>query len=89
MELNMRPDIRCIRYIDDFLILAPNRELAENAFAKAKRMLAKLGLNLSGEKTRPASVEHGFEFLGIDLSNGFIRPSKTSVITQNRPMKVT
>ncbi len=78
VELNKKPDVRCIRYIDDFIILAPNKELAENTFAKARRMLSDLGLSLSVEKTRPtpASVERGFEFLGIDLSNGFIRPSK-------------
>jgi RNA-directed DNA polymerase len=78
IELNKRSDVRCIRYIDDFIILAPTKELAQNTFAKAKHILGELGLKLSGVKTRPASVEHGFEFLGIDLSNGFIRPSRKS-----------
>ncbi|HYT24676.1 MAG TPA: reverse transcriptase domain-containing protein [Candidatus Polarisedimenticolia bacterium] len=75
-ELNKKPDVRCIRYIDDFIILAPNKEIAANTFAKAQHMLTKLGLSVSRGKTQGAEVEHGFEFLGIDLSNGFIRPSK-------------
>jgi RNA-directed DNA polymerase len=76
MELNKRSDVRCIRSIDDFVILAPSKEIAENTFAKAQHMLTKLGLSVSGDKTQRAAVEEGFEFLGIDLSNGFIRPSR-------------
>ncbi len=76
IELNKSPDVRCIRYIDDFIILAPSKEIAENTFAKAVRMLEKLGMTVSRGKTQRAAVEEGFEFLGIDLSNGFIRPAK-------------
>lgn len=43
LELNKRPDVRCIRYIDDFIILAVSKEIAESAFAKAVQMLEKLG----------------------------------------------
>ena len=39
-------------------------------------MLLKLGMNISPGKTQRASIDQGFEFLGIDLSNGFIRPGK-------------
>src|SRR5208337_5315403 len=35
VELNKRPDVRCIRYIDDFIILAPSRDVAESVFAEA------------------------------------------------------
>jgi retron-type reverse transcriptase len=76
LELNKRTDVRCVRYIDDFIILAPSKEIAENTFAKAVHMLGKLGLSVSGDKTQRAAVEEGFEFLGIDISNGFIRPSR-------------
>lgn len=75
-ELNKRPDVRCIRYIDDFIILAPTKEIAENSFAKAVAMLGRLGLSTSPKKTERRRVDEGFEFLGIDLSNGFIRPCK-------------
>jgi hypothetical protein len=76
LELNKRPDVRCIRYIDDFIIVAPDKSIAENTFAKAQHMLLKLGMNISPGKTQRASIDQGFEFLGIDLSNGFIRPGK-------------
>jgi len=76
LELNKRPDVRCIRYIDDFIILAASKEIAENTFAKALHMLEKLGMSVSRDKTQRAAIEEGFEFLGIDLSNGFIRPCK-------------
>jgi retron-type reverse transcriptase len=76
LELNRRSDVRCIRYIDDFIILAPNKEVAENTFSKARSILGQLGMEISPDKTQRATIEEGFEFLGIDLSNGFIRPSK-------------
>ena len=78
LELNKRPDVRCIRYIDDFIILAPSKEIAENTFAKARHLLAKLGMTVSSDqdKTKRTTADAGFEFLGIDFSNGFIRPSK-------------
>lgn len=77
-ELNKQPDVRCIRYIDDFIILAPSKGVAENTFSKARHMLSKLGMNVSPDpsKTQKAAVAEGFEFLGIDLSNGFVRPSR-------------
>jgi hypothetical protein len=76
VEMNKDSDVRCIRYIDDIILLAPDREIAENAFAKAKGVLAKLGMSVSDDKTQRARIEEGFEFLGIDLSNGFIRPTR-------------
>jgi retron-type reverse transcriptase len=76
LELNKRSDVRCIRYIDDFIILAPDKGVAENTFAKAQHMLSNLGMRISPTKTQRATIEEGFDFLGIDLSNGFIRPSR-------------
>src|ERR1019366_1511991 len=76
LELNKRPDVRCIRYIDDFIILAPSKEIAENTFAKAQHMLQNLGMSISPDKTQRAATEDVFEFLGIELANGFIRPCK-------------
>jgi RNA-directed DNA polymerase len=76
VELNKKPDARCIRYIDDFIILAPSKEIAENTFSKGRHMLENLGMETSADKTQRASIEEGFEFLGIDLSNGFIRPTR-------------
>jgi RNA-directed DNA polymerase len=75
-ELNRAPDVRCIRYIDDFIILAPNKNVALNFYNKAQHMLSHLGMSVSDPKTHKGSVRDGFEFLGIELANGLIRPSK-------------
>jgi RNA-directed DNA polymerase len=63
-------------YVKVIVALGPNKEIVENAFAKAKYMLEKLGMSVSFDKTKRATIEEGFEFLGIDLSNGFIRPCR-------------
>ena len=36
-EFNKRPGVRCIRYIDDFIILAPSQEIAEITFVEAQQ----------------------------------------------------
>jgi len=71
-------DSRCLRYIDDFIILARDRSVAERQFACAKRLLAKQGMPVSAAKTSRADITRGFVFLGIDIANGAIRPSKES-----------
>lgn len=73
-------DCRCIRYIDDFIILAPSGKAARSRFRKAQRLLQKLNMKLSPDKSskRAIGVHEPFTFLGIELSNGRIRPSKES-----------
>lgn len=70
-------DCRCIRYIDDFIILAPTKKAAAARMRVASAHLAALGMSLSKEKTHaePRSILDGFDFLGIELKNGLIRPS--------------
>lgn len=77
-KMNKRTDARCIRYIDDFIIIAPNRDIAENMFSVAQASLQSLGMSLSISKTQRAHVVGGFEFLGIEFGNGFLRPAKKS-----------
>jgi RNA-directed DNA polymerase len=72
-------DCHCKRYIDDFITLAPTSGAAAARMRLAKRLLAEHGMELSASKSssEPIAVEDGvFEFLGIELSNGLIRPSK-------------
>ena len=73
--LNLKPDVRCIRYIDDFIILGPNRQVAENTFSKANHLLQGHGMNVSKDKTIKRLITQNFKFLGIEFSNGWIRPS--------------
>jgi retron-type reverse transcriptase len=77
-ELNKKQDVRCIRYIDDFIIIAPSREVAENTFSVAKQILKTLGMDVSASKTQYASIKETFEFLGIEFSNGLLRPGRKS-----------
>ena len=69
---------RCIRYIDDFIILAPDKATADFQFVRAKKLLADLGMEVSPAKTGSGEVGRGFVFLGIELGNGAIRPSRES-----------
>lgn len=71
-------DCRCKRYIDDFIILAPNAAAAASRMRMAQRLLSKFGMELSSAKTSkdPISIDDSFEFLGIQFANGFVRPSQ-------------
>ncbi|HEV2194345.1 MAG TPA: reverse transcriptase domain-containing protein [Candidatus Acidoferrum sp.] len=77
IEMNVGPS-RCLRYIDDFLILAPDRATADREFSRARNLLSKYNLEVSIEKTDRGDTTQGFVFLGIELGNGAIRPSKDS-----------
>jgi retron-type reverse transcriptase len=70
-------DCRCIRYIDDFIILAPTKKATMARLRKAKEILGKIGMSLAEHKTSTAaiSVKEKFEFLGIEFHNGLIRPA--------------
>jgi RNA-directed DNA polymerase len=71
-------DCRCIRYIDDFIILAAGKEVADRYFSKARTHLKALGMEVSRDKTFKGEVALGFEFLGIELGGGLIRPTRES-----------
>lgn len=70
-------DCRCIRYIDDFIIVAPTQKAANARLKKAVALLKSLEMELSKAKSSKGgqSIEIGFDFLGIHLSPGIIRPS--------------
>jgi retron-type reverse transcriptase len=81
-ELNGR-GITCIRYIDDFIILGPNRHKVEAAFRSALRILATHGLTaydpkLASDKADMGEVRNGFEFLGCNIRPGMISPAGKS-----------
>lgn len=73
-------DCRCIRYIDDFIIMAPSQKAGNARLAKAIKLLKELGMELSPEKSSSGaiSIEAGFDFLGITICPGLIRPSDKS-----------
>ncbi len=75
-------DCACIRYIDDFIIIAPTKKAANARLSKAIKLLDNFSMTLSPEKSskHAQDVSKGFEFLGIEISPGFVRPSKKSRI---------
>jgi RNA-directed DNA polymerase len=71
-------DCRCIRYIDDFVILAPTKKAADARLRKAKKLLEEFDMVLAPDKSDKQGLEisNGIEFLGIEISPGFVRPAK-------------
>jgi hypothetical protein len=71
----------CIRYIDDFLILAKTKQSARALFAQGVEFLGTIQLKAyppGHPKANTGCIAEGFEFLGINLKNGAIRPAKSS-----------
>ncbi len=76
--------VNVIRYADDFIVTAISKEILEEKVRPAiRKFLKERGLNLSGEKTKIARIEDGFDFLGQHLRKYrgklIIAPSKNSV----------
>lgn len=72
-------DCQCKRYIDDFVALGPTAASVLGRMRMARRLLGAHGMELSPSKSsiEPICIEDGaVEFLGIELVNGLIRPSK-------------
>ncbi|WP_248310142.1 reverse transcriptase domain-containing protein [Devosia sp. MC521] len=74
-------DCVCVRYIDDFIILAPSAAAANARMRLAIGILHDFGMTLSEEKSskEPLRVSDKFEWLGIEFNNGFIRPSAKAI----------
>ena len=79
------PKVHIIRYADDFIVTAPDKELLEqNIIPAIEAFLAERGLALHPEKTRIVQVDDGFNFLGhhfVGTPNGKLRitPSRVKI----------
>ncbi|MCK9220920.1 MAG: group II intron reverse transcriptase/maturase [Bacteroidales bacterium] len=77
--------IHLIRYADDFIVTASEKEILENKVKPLiEEFLQQRGLQLSQEKTSITHISEGFDFLGQNIrmySRGklLIRPSKESI----------
>jgi retron-type reverse transcriptase len=69
---------RCLRYIDDFMVLAPSMKAARLQFEQGMKLLQNHGLKLANDKTQRSTIEEGIDFLGISIRNGTLCPSKKS-----------
>jgi retron-type reverse transcriptase len=75
--------VMCVRYIDDFAILAPNKRAAEKTLANGLKILAALNLQAyspddgSGKAAAGPSTE-AYDFLGYKIVKGLNPPSDAS-----------
>lgn len=74
-----------VRYADDFIVTAKDKESLETAQNPIQVWLSERGLEFSTEKTLITSMEEGFDFLGFNSRhyNGklLIKPTKKKVLT--------
>lgn len=79
-----KPCINVVRYADDFIITARSEELLTKKIIPAvTAFLAERGLRLSPEKSKIATIETGFDFLGANIRKYdgklLMQPSRKSV----------
>lgn len=83
MERYPKMKVHFIRYVDDFLVTAPTREIAEEIKILICGFLTSRGLTLSNTKTRITHINDGFDFLGWNIREYkgvlLMKPSKESV----------
>ena len=75
--------IHFVRYADDFVVTANNKETLEEIYEIISNYLSVRGLELSKEKTFITNINEGFDFLGWNFRKYYekliIKPSKKSV----------
>lgn len=70
------PDIRLVRYADDFIVLCRSRAKARSLIERVAAILAAHGLILNPEKTRLVSFAEGFRFLGQSIGASPAEPAE-------------
>lgn len=78
------PKLGIVRYADDFIVTARDKESLEKAQTRIQQWLLERGLELSAEKTVITPMEDGFDFLGFNHRHYkgklLIKPSKKKVL---------
>jgi len=100
--IKIRPDgcrknnphkLHLIRYADDFIVTASNKEILENKVKPIiEEFLLQRGLQLSQEKTKITHITEGFDFLGQNIrmyshEKLLIRPSKSAILSVKQKLK--
>ena len=80
----IRPKLGIIRYADDFVITAREKEHLENVLTLIKQWLKERGIEISKEKTRIVNIADGFDFLSFNIRQYkgklLIKPQKDKVL---------
>jgi RNA-directed DNA polymerase len=78
------PKLSVVRYADDFVVTARDKESLEKAQILIQQWMSERGLSLNTEKTFITSMEDGFDFLGFNHRHYsgklLIKPSKKKVL---------
>lgn len=76
------PKVHLVRYADDFIITASEKETLDDLKSLITDFLSQRGLSLSVEKTLITHISEGFDFLGFNIRKYkgtlLIKPSKKS-----------
>ena len=80
LKMNGR-EITTLRYVDDFIILGPNRRKVFATFMSARKLLSGHGLeaydpSTDSDKASTGETKQGFEFLGCQIVPGLISPNR-------------
>ena len=80
-RLMARQGRHMVRYADDFVILCPNQQQAQEVLEQLRQWTQAAGLTLHPTKTRivDASQKGGFDFLGYHFERGYRWPRKKSL----------
>ena len=63
----LEKNLKLVRFADDFIILAKNKDSAQEALEITEDVLEALKLEIHKEKTRVVSFNQGFRFLGVQF----------------------
>jgi len=78
------PKLGVVRYADDFIVTARDKESLEKAQIQIQQWMRERGLELSSEKTLITSMADGIDFLGFNLRHYggklLTKPSKKKVL---------
>ena len=83
-----RHNINFVRYADDFIVTANNREVLEDLIPELEAFLAVRGVSLSKEKTKITPINKGFDFLGQTIRK-HPRPNGKPAKLQITPSKAS
>ena len=75
-EALQKSDFKLVRFADDFVVMGKSQAQAEVAKANVQGLLEDMGLRLHPDKTRIASFEQGFRFLGHAFMGDLVVPIK-------------
>lgn len=88
-----RPQLGFIRYADDFVVTAKDKQNLEDVLILIKQWLKERGLEISDEKTRIVHIDEGFNFLGFNIRQYkgklLIKPQKEKVLAFCKKIKLT